>query len=857
MRLFCFCMLVAVAISSTDGTSQTSTMVPPSPEVPLLGFHQLFFPESVSADGRKATQNFVHDHDMGTTLLKYAVEKADNVDFIHLGEDPSVVAVDCSKLCAETEEGKSGELHLKMRSPVDAEKLLAKASSRPVVVTGTLRWGCLDHNGLPIHIQHKATQLPSLLDGSTDVVQLKVARADYHEVFKNADIHFVTEKFDGDQFMGHHVNSEAREPRPFKSEARKLREKSHSNDPSTNHKQLRGWFSGFLKSVWNVAKSLGSLVQKAVNVVKTGIEVLVTGDYDMQKTLYSNTWVYNIDPSTNKIVDGNIKIDTAMSCSNCGARATFAVEFKLKISDYSLSLMRMVAKGSFNAVAGAALRFGASYSQENSKTVYTVKLKPITFVLFGIPIVLNIEIPIDIGYQLDVDANAIADCAMQANGNFQYGAAYTRSAGLHLISESDFDYSGGLNQINGALSMSMTVYVLPVVTININYLGNVNIGLKPFLETTVALSSQYTDPCYRNLALACNLGLTVTAGAEIDISLAGKSLYKKELFSETVLNVKKPILAGCYLLQSENNSSNLILNHTEELERVLRPFPPLLSTVAGTAEELQQKKEFFASRPFLDAPELLFRGDGALFSSSSNSSSLQLKKALDTTKLGALDDSGCSIGTSWNGVTVRGTGSSSSCSQYPSYREQSFQAHTTTVTGSGPIIDMIGSVNDAVSDSPDNRTYACVYQQGWSASIYQGGGLLFTQDSSVEPYLYCSDDSAQCSCNAPGTLLPNYMYGSTTADFSSITLEDTLLCTKTVLTRVKPGTTGAYYSNLKLRGLLKQGSNCGMSPTTPTPAAPGSCCGGMPAQQCNLPSGSSCSFGCQCQSGACPTYTCS
>lgn len=841
-------MRVALLLLSVAVFSKAVMVEKPQEKAPMFGFKELVMP--AHTDGLVFSQDFQHQHSEGVTFLKYDVEAADNVHFVHLSSsDAAVAAIDCSELYSQQDKQGlwAGTMVLQMVSEEAAAALVN--AEWPVLLTGSQQWGCKNHKGKLSHILHHALGPASLLPGpEKNTVKLQVRPAQYHEVFKHADIHFVTEKFEEDQFMGVYSTD-----LPAQEWEEKTQQRNLLAGQKNRKKKVKGWFSSFIKDAWNTAKSVGSYVQKAVNTVATVAKVIATGDYDANKVLYAKKWVFNVDSSTNKIVKGNLTIDSAVACNNCGLLAQFSIEFYLKIQSYSLYDVRTVAKGSFSAIAGARMEWSAAWSKANVVDLYTVHMQPITFAIGPIPVIVQVDIPIQAGYELDVEANAVLEASMSAHGSFQYGIGYTANAGLHLINENDFDYSGGIYTVNGAAQASLTVYLLPVVNIGVDFIGNVNIGIKPFLESTIGISTRWTDPCAKiGAALAVNLGLQVTAGAELDIKLGSTTLLQKELYAGTVFSVKKPIMAGCLSLGSLNNFDGRNLtnftgtNYVSDSHMVdLDSFPPFPDQIPTSPAELAKHKSS-NKRPLIDRPSRFHE---------QNAGSASLQSA----RLAAVAVPGCSPGTSWLGQMTRGSGTNAECNRYPPYRAISFQSWDTTVLGNGPVINMIGSVNDANSDSPDNKTYACVHQQGWSASMYSSGDMLFSKDTSVEPYALCSDGSSDCSCTSQGTALPSSMYGTTTSDFSTITLQDTLLCTRTVLTRVKPGTTGEYYQDQYNKQLLKPlDGACGMGGGTPTPN-PGGCCGGaMPASQCSLGSGQSCSFGCQCQSGACgQSLTCS
>lgn len=244
------------------------------PEVPLFGFKELLEPGHSHKDGMKFSQDFLHSHKDGITLLKYDVEKADNVHFVHLsGSDKRVNRIDCSELYSHKDDEGTwfGQIVLEMASPEEATTLTE--ADKPIILTGSTQWKCLNHKSRVAPLMHRAIGRASRLPGSGNLLLLKVTPAQYHEVFKNAEIHFVTEKFEEDQFMGVYNTDLPVDGHEWKAESAPKRNLL-GHDP-----QVKGWFSSFIKDVWNTAKEVGNYVQQAVNTVATVTKVIATGDY--------------------------------------------------------------------------------------------------------------------------------------------------------------------------------------------------------------------------------------------------------------------------------------------------------------------------------------------------------------------------------------------------------------------------------------------------------------------------------------------------------------------------------------------------------------------------------------------------
>ena len=157
-------------------------------------------------------------------------------------------------------------------------------------------------------------------------------------------------------------------------------------------------------------------------------------------------------------------------------------------------------------------------------------------------------------------------------------------------------------------------------------------------------------------------------------------------------------------------------------------------------------------------------------SSSSSTASSGRRLQQSSSGLGAWSQ----IGNVWQGAQVY-TGAGSRCSQsdYPAYVSISLQLVDVINTGSGPIVDLLATINRGDSSATSN-SFTQLNQQLYTVSAYSGGATSFT--ATDDPVNYQGTQSG-----SPLNLQPQYGTFNWEGAGDLISLQDTLNCVQTNL----------------------------------------------------------------------------
>jgi hypothetical protein len=737
---------------------------------PFFGFSELF---NSHFDGRVHSQSFSHQDDAGVTLLNYEVEPRDDRNILHLDTvSDEVLAVHC----LQPADDHVPDTKFPTSLVVHASHTLAKRLINPKfedamwAISGSHRWGCRDAVGLASSLMFES--LPgqtwqqiqhAKVDDTVVVLSLMVKPTGLQSFFRNADIHFRTTKFPADHFQSKSfLESVSHDSEQKVQSRRKVASTSSqaSPGPSANGNKTIGWFGGYISKAWNAVTTIGTIVTKAVEVVETAVKI-IRSDYDIDKQIYSKDLRWNLDGSLN-VSCTNVSVDANVSCNNCSAHMHVDLDFKLKIVDLRLYKLELIGSGDVSIAIGANMQFHGYFHRANSTHVGTISMKPVIFTVGGITMNLTLQVPVMLGYDIEAQIHGLVDAHAELYGDVTFGVTYTPQAGVQYVNKPNFKHSGVLDSYVEA-NTDIILYVLPTFVLGLDHLGTTSLGLKVFIEESIDFDSgsfTWLDPCANCKGrVTTNVGVQTTISANISVTVAGYTIYRKEIAPLGVLSYKKPILTGCI-----GNQTTLSLNHKLSLDNLQR------SAIPGLA--LHTSKTNFKSK---ERPVLVRDITGVV------------------TGVARIHNPGYAVGTTWVGTATRGRGSNPVCDLYPPLRLLSFQAIAVKVTPqSGAMLTLFGSVNDARAPKDGGHAYSCVDQRQWVASTYNSGALIFKR-TGIDVFTYCASEEAVCSCDNEETALPSSFVGQAGPGLSSIYLEDSLRCTEIYLERVMEGTSGMYY----------------------------------------------------------------
>ncbi|GMH71374.1 hypothetical protein TrST_g3339 [Triparma strigata] len=597
----------------------------------------------------------------------------------------------------------------------------------PLLILGGLQ------HGHTTSIMKKSTSSTSVKHSDKEVKISNLGQAHYNDVFKNARISFAASKFPDDHFETSHYDTSKQTANyvegPFVHPA-------NSNSNLRGRRKLWfGWGKKIFNSIWNGIKHVAKAVETVVKTVVTVVEVLVTGDYDAHETIYHKEFSWNTNDG-GKSASGDVMVGK-VKCGDCYMHAEIEFRFDLVINDYDVELAQLVGEGEYVVSAQSQVTVeGGTITDEVQAS--TVNMGSVHFMIGPVPVVLSATVPIHVGYEISMSSDATFTVGARFSGHAQYGFKYTDRFGFEAISDSNFEHSGGITDINVPDHLGAMIYVKPVMVIQVEHIGGPDIGLKTFLEYVLEKGTDdvWTTPCANQPKLSFNAGIQGTIGAHVNIM----DIVKKEFPSRAIFSIKKPILSGCITGYNELTSSS-----------------PLLSSPSSPTSLNAVHRVIHPSGKILSDP--IYTNDGT------------------------------SYGTTWYG-TYKRTGSNPKCSSFPEYRTLAVQNVDATKIGSDPIIDVVIASSDS-QNYDDRKKDFCTRHTIWS---WGGrGGMIMMEprsDDDFEEYVdHTVEDSSDSSCLNEASISTSRYYGTYTSDMARVELTDSLGCTTIVLERVMEGTT--------------------------------------------------------------------
>ncbi|GMH82090.1 hypothetical protein TrST_g9741 [Triparma strigata] len=602
----------------------------------------------------------------------------------------------------------------------------------------------------------KKTMSNPILDSSS-ITFSNLSKASYSDCFKEAKIHFSTKKYPENHFTQRKLDVTKQTDR------RKLSKRTTSPNSLRSSARRTNWFTDACTDVWNtvvdVAEEVESVVETVINVVVS----LASGHYESHETLQGPEFAWNTQDGEKS--DGPTKIDDVFTCDDCYMYAGVAFQFDLIINDYGLDLASLIVEGKMVLQVKLAADISSQYEVSNEVQAAEIEMDPIKFAVSGVPFVLDTKVPIMLGYDTKFDPKAQFSLDVRFEGDVSYGFKYSYDKGFQSISESNFDHRGDITDVNVPNTLTQTIYIKPVLVMTVDHIGGPDVGVKAYMEYIVDGGNyspdNFQDPCPNDPKLTFNAGLQATIGGHIDIEVAGETLFKKDYDSVAVFSIKKPILSACLMSYNEveNDSPNLLEHGSAEAEKsVLRVLHP--------------------SGKVWDA------GD------------------IDNTW-----NDGSVYGTTWYGTLTRNDDDDyhrSSCDNFPEFRTLTLQNIGVTKTGSGDMIDLVvvsSDAQDASTSASGNSDY-CTQYSSWILSCYgearYGGSFIFkpieTPNNLVDYVGFTAMDSYgnpnpdDSSCLNSASIRAGYS-GDFSANYETLTMFDSLGCSKIELHRVHEDTT--------------------------------------------------------------------
>jgi len=449
------------------------------------------------------------------------------------------------------------------------------------LIAGGRVWGCENVEGKPVSILVRVINIVNVSQEARTIV-FNTTKATYTEFFKHAHVNFNAASFPANHFLT----------------------QAHPPGTSTTRRQghlslRRGFFSWIADRCADVAKAALVIVATVVNVFvnnPTVREILKGHDVHVQCTgsdCHITGWSFQPEPFTIRgsgayDSEDSAPADANVTCSNCSAEADVNLIYDLHINHLELQGLTVAVSGrtELNVNAQASFRGNGDYNTET--LINTIHMAPVEFAVFGIPVIIDLSVPIKAGYSASVEVEG--DVAVQASafGHLEYGVKYSKRDGWGFINQFEHGYSGGLNHGTMDMKLSVQVYLIPIVVMRIEHVGGPTLSVKPWVELMVDAEmttqqkmkkSDAKCPNGNTIKGAINWGIQCGLGAKIDIGLFGPLDHMiVHDFGHTIfLNIKKPIASGCLALPQFANNNNLASHEAHHA-----PPHPRMPIVAGT-----------------------------------------------------------------------------------------------------------------------------------------------------------------------------------------------------------------------------------------------------------------------------------
>jgi hypothetical protein len=251
-------------------------------------------------------------------------------------------------------------------------------------------------------------------------------------------------------------------------------------------------------TVWNKVINFGETVGNIVDQVTKESKPIANGDYDYEHDIKLAEINWNFESGAAK--DLNIFVGDYGICKSCFLHFDIGIHVDLHIQDHTLLSTACYMDGKFQTQIDAVVKASASKDLDYHVPLAKIHLKPISFMIGSVTMVIDTTVPIQAGVtaQASFDGNVHASAA--ATSSVKYGIMYTKYGNFQFIHEHNYSHSGSLETQNipQNMSLSTTLYLLPTVVINIDHIGGPNVGLKGWVEPSFIYSAP-SESCGKEL----------------------------------------------------------------------------------------------------------------------------------------------------------------------------------------------------------------------------------------------------------------------------------------------------------------------------------------------------------------------
>ena len=292
-------------------------------------------------------------------------------------------------------------------------------------------------------------------------------------------------------------------------------------------------------------KSLGSHIWSIIKDIYQVGKAILLDNLQVDHTFNVKQIGYNYDAATNKAVKSLSFENQHITCSNCYAFLNLGVEVHLNVTKQEINTLMVNVIGTANMSVSAAFQYSGDWSKSGTVTLANIKSKPIPFSVFGVPFFLELEAPIELGYDVDIRESTLLQAATTASGWLTYGVQYEKSTGLVPMSAHGFESSGVTTQMSQTENADASIYLLPSVVALIDGVGGPSFALRAGISASADSAKRACSTVGADIEAHTQFNLAALVGAKFDLELAGHTLIDKHYGPKPIYSLNRPLSSGC------------------------------------------------------------------------------------------------------------------------------------------------------------------------------------------------------------------------------------------------------------------------------------------------------------------------
>lgn len=326
------------------------------------------------------------------------------------------------------------------------------------------------------------------------------------------------------------------------------------------------WIVDAFQAVVHTIVTIATDVEAVISGVIQAVGVLVTGSGS-----FNNDWViasfqqdFNIGFASG--ANGTV------NCTSCGFEMGIDLVLDIDITSYQLQNLQAYIEGKASLWAYAFVgEMPLNVSIVNDRwTLTTFSLPDIDFSLGPVPVTITTTIPITAGWSLTAEAGVGLTAATNITGDVRFGIGFDPANSWQFIHNLTMVETGKLTSATGEVVITSTLWVMPTLVIQVDYVGGPSISLKAAAEATFFYDIDNRCATGPPITAAININLDSTIWANISINIFEQNLFSYAWPATTIFSKKYPIASGCLADLKETAPRNRLL--------ALPRYPALVDT---------------------------------------------------------------------------------------------------------------------------------------------------------------------------------------------------------------------------------------------------------------------------------------